>query len=270
MEKKILLMNDIPGYGKVATQAMMPILTHMGYRVFNLPTTLVSNTLDYGQFAMLDTTDYMMQTIKVWEELGFTFDCVCTGFLMSDEQGKIVEDFLSKQKGLRVVDPIMGDHGSLYNGISPKRIDTMKRLCGYCDILIPNGTEASFLTNFYQDKTIHSQEECVEMMKELVHLGAKSVVITSTKDEKGHHFVRGYDHQTKEFFHLPFTYIPVRFPGTGDMFSAVLVGKVLQGLSLKEAAIIAIKALSRWIQRNKDNEDTFQGIPVERDLAFLE
>ena len=31
MNEKILLINDIPGYGKVALAAMMPILAHMKY-----------------------------------------------------------------------------------------------------------------------------------------------------------------------------------------------------------------------------------------------
>ena len=48
MDKKILLINDMPGYGKVALPAMVPILTHMKYEVFSLPTALVSNMLDDG------------------------------------------------------------------------------------------------------------------------------------------------------------------------------------------------------------------------------
>ncbi|MDO5713238.1 MAG: pyridoxamine kinase [Tissierellia bacterium] len=270
MDKKILLVNDIPGYGKVATQAMLPILSHMGYRVFNLPTALISNTLDYGKFEILDTTTYMKHTIELWKELGFTFDCVCTGFLVSDEQGKLLAEFLSKEKGLKVVDPIMGDNGSLYNGVSEKRIDTMKRLCKHSDILIPNGTEASFLSNLYVGDTYHTEEQCYKIIEELLLLGAKSIVITSTKDGTGNHFIRGYDGINKEYFHVPFKHIPVRFPGTGDMFSAVMVGEVLKGRSLKDSVKIAARTLGQWIEENKDNKDKFQGIPVEQSLHILD
>lgn len=31
----------------------------MKFQVYNLPTALVSNTLDYGKFDILETTDYM-------------------------------------------------------------------------------------------------------------------------------------------------------------------------------------------------------------------
>ena len=78
--KNILIINDMPGYGKVALAAMLPILSHMGHNIYNLPTALVSNTLDYGKFTILDTTDYMKKSIAVWKELGFSFDCITTGF----------------------------------------------------------------------------------------------------------------------------------------------------------------------------------------------
>ena len=83
MTEKLLLINDLAGYGKVALGAMMPVLTHMGYDIYTLPTALVSNTLDYGKFEILDTTDYIAGTLRVWDELGFSFDAVSTGFIRS-------------------------------------------------------------------------------------------------------------------------------------------------------------------------------------------
>ena len=80
MKNKVLLINDLPGYGKVALSAMFPVLSAMGCDIYNLPTALVSNTLDYGKFEILDTTEYMKHTLDVWEALNFSFDCICTGF----------------------------------------------------------------------------------------------------------------------------------------------------------------------------------------------
>ena len=70
MSKKLLLINDLSGYGKVALSAMIPVLSHMKYETYNLPTAIVSNTLDYGKFDILDTTAYMKNTLNVWEQLG--------------------------------------------------------------------------------------------------------------------------------------------------------------------------------------------------------
>lgn len=73
--------------------AMLPVLTYMGCHVCNLPTALVSNTLDYGKFRILETTDYMRDTLAVWQELDFQFDAISTGFVVSEQQAKLIADF---------------------------------------------------------------------------------------------------------------------------------------------------------------------------------
>ncbi|MFR6184372.1 MAG: bifunctional hydroxymethylpyrimidine kinase/phosphomethylpyrimidine kinase [Lawsonibacter sp.] len=143
-----MIINDMPGYGKVALAAMLPILSNMGHSVYNLPTALVSNTLDYGTFSILDTTDYMVKAIAAWKKLGFSFDCITTGFLASAEQVDIIRDFIASQKkeGLLVMtDPIMGDDGKLYNGVTEETVENMRRLIGVADVIVPNLTEAEFL-----------------------------------------------------------------------------------------------------------------------------
>ena len=86
MGKRIVLFNDLPGYGKVALAAMVPLFSRMGHFPYQVPTAVVSNTLDFGKFRIQDMTDYMRDTIKVWDELGFDPDCICTGFVLSEEQ----------------------------------------------------------------------------------------------------------------------------------------------------------------------------------------
>ena len=97
MSKQILLINDMAGYGKVALSAMIPVLSHMRHHIYNLPTALVSNTLDYGQYDILETTDNMEHTMKIWDELGFSFDAVSTGFIVSERQAKLVAEFCRQQ-----------------------------------------------------------------------------------------------------------------------------------------------------------------------------
>ena len=205
--KNILIINDMPGYGKVALAAMLPVLSTMGHSVYNLPTALVSNTLDYGKFTILDTTDYMVKAIGVWKELGFQFDCITTGFLASAAQVGIIRDFISSQKkaGLLVMtDPIMGDEGKLYNGVSRETVDNMRRLIGVADVIVPNLTEAEFLTGLYQGQEALSREEAREVVDGLRSFGPRSVVVTSGQDrDTGRHEVWGYVHRTGEHFALP-------------------------------------------------------------------
>lgn len=98
MNKKILLVNDMPGYGKVALSAMTPILSTMGHSLFNLPTALVSNTLDYGKFEIMDTTEYMEKSLQIWEELNFSFDCISTGFIFTKRQVELILQYIEKRR----------------------------------------------------------------------------------------------------------------------------------------------------------------------------
>lgn len=134
--KKICCVNDMPGVGKIALSAMIPILSAKGIDVTSLPTALVSNTLDFGKFDILDTTDYMDKTVDIWHDLGFRFDCISTGFMVNPRQIDIVEKLINNQKKedlLVVVDPIMGDEGKLYNGMTDANVEIMRRLSSYAD-----------------------------------------------------------------------------------------------------------------------------------------
>lgn len=268
---KILLINDMCGYGKVATAAMLPILSYMGNSVYNLPTALVSNTLDYGKFNILETTDYITGVFPVWRELGFSFDAIATGFIASERQAGIVADYCREEaaKGIRIfVDPIMGDEGKLYNGVTPSTINSMREMVSVAHLIFPNYTEACYLTDTpYNNKGI-AREEAFALVDKLRELGSLSVLITSTLVD-GQHCVIGYNHEDEEYFLLPYEEVPVHFPGTGDIFSAIVDGHLLNGDSLQQSAQIAIDTLHKWIEANKENKDKNRGIPLERHLGDL-
>ncbi len=268
--KKLLLINDLPGYGKVALAAMMPVLTNMGYNIYNLPTALVSNTLEYGKFELLETTDYMRNSLAVWKELGFSFDAVATGFIVSQEQVKIISDYCREQskRGIKVFcDPIMGDEGVLYCGVSEKTVDLMRQLCSVSDYILPNLTEAAFLSGVPYS-TVTTRETVYDMIERLRALGAKSVVVTSVKTEDGDSVIC-YDHTTDKIFEIPFDAIPVRFPGTGDIFSAVFMGNILSGTSFYDSVKKAMDVVRTLISLNRDRSDKFKGIPLEAYLEVL-
>lgn len=271
--KNILIINDMPGYSKVAMAAMLPILSHMGHSVYNLPTALVSNTLDYGKFTILDTTDYMEKTIDVWHQLGFQFDCITTGFLASARQVDIIRRFIESQKkdGLLVMtDPIMGDDGSLYNGVGEDTVENMRRLIGVADVIVPNQTEAQFLTGLYRAQDALTATQARQVVDALRAYGPRTVIVTSGVDsDSGENVVWGYDHQTGEYFTIPYRLIRVHFPGTGDMFSAVLVGELLRGTPLQAAVKRAMDVLEKLVFLEKDELEKNKGIRIEKFLDVL-
>ncbi len=271
MSKQILLINDMAGYGKVATAAMLPILSYMGLPVYNLPTALVSNTLDYGKFNILDTTDYIRGVFPVWKELGFTFDAIATGFIASERQARLIADYCLEQAltGTTVfVDPIMGDEGHLYNGVTPATILSMREMVAVAHLTYPNYTEACYLTDTpYREEGVDAVE-AKRLIDGLRQIGARSVLITSIRVE-GQTSVVGYHADSDTYFSLPYEEIPVHFPGTGDIFSAVLIGNLLCDKSLQVSTRLAMDAVFRLIDANKDNVDKNRGIPLENFLHLV-
>ncbi len=267
--KQILLINDVVGYSHVGMVAMLPILTHLGHSSYNLPTALVSNTLDYGQFNVLETTDYMRGTIPVWRQLGFRFDAVCTGLMFSEEQATLVASYCRQLRGEGTtifVDPIMGDGGRLYNGISDTQVQLMREMVGVADLTFPNYTEACYLIGTpYRAEGLTWDEAC-RMLDGIVALGAKAAVVTSAcvDDQRCVVGVQG-----DNYFRIDYEEIPVAFHGTGDIFSAVLIGHLMNGETLKESTATAMRVVSRLIERNLDQKDLCQGIPIEKCLDLL-
>ena len=270
--KQILLVNDLPGYGKVALAAMMPVLTHMGHYTYNLPTALVSNTLDYGKFEIQDTTDFMKNTLAVWQELGFAFDAISTGFIVSRQQADMIASYCGKerQKGTKIfVDPIMGDEGHLYNGLTEDTVKSMRTLISAADYMVPNYTEAALLAGVTYKEEGLSEAEMKELLLTLHHISSGSVVITSAKVD-GMDTVAIYDAEKKEFSFHPFTMVPVRFPGTGDIFSSIFMGEILNGAPMTKSVEKAMNAVKAMILRSRDRQDTFKGIPIETCLEVLD
>ena len=271
--KNILIIGDMPGYGKIGMAAVLPILSNMGHSVYNLPTALVSNNFDYGKFSVLDTTAYMREAIQVWRELGFQFDCVTTGFLASADQVDLLRGFIDSQRKedfLVVTDPIMGDGGKLYNGSTRDTVDNMRRFLGVSDVIVPNLTEGEFLTGLFEGEEALTGEQARQVLGGLLACGPKSVVVTSGRErETGRHVVWGFDGGTGEYFTVPYRFIKAHFPGTGDIFTSLLTGQLLDGRSLPQAVQKAVDLLERLIFLEQDVAERNNGIRIEKYLSVL-
>lgn len=272
-----MIINDMCGYSTVATTAMLPILSYMGIPTTTLPTAIISNNLEYGKFAILETTDYIQQSFKVWEELGFHSDAIATGFMASERQAEIVATYCREQArhGTMVfVDPIMGDEGTLYNGITDATVNAMRCMLGVANLCFPNYTEACYITSTPYNPQGVTREEAAALVSKLRQIGSQSVLITSIPID-GDMCVIGYDDndddvENKKDFVLTYDEIPTRIPGTGDIFSAIVIGHLLKGDTLVTGTQKAMNSVRRLIDINKDNQDKFRGIPIERHLSELE
>lgn len=280
--KQILLINDVVGHSHVGMVAMWPILTYYGHAVYNLPTALVSNNFDYGDYSVMETTAYMRDTLPVWQRLHFAFDAVCTGYMFSDEQARLVADYsrsLAASGTALFVDPVMADSGSLYHGLDAHHIDLMRDMVSVADLTFPNYTEACLLTDTPFRQEGMTWEQAVVLMDKMADLGAKAVVVTSAKVD-GQPCVIGrrsstpikgivQDFEEGRYFRLDYDEIPIAFPGTGDIFSSVLIGHLMSGETLKDSTLSAMAVVRRLIDHNRKQDDIRLGIPIEQCLHLL-
>lgn len=270
--KRILLINDLCGYGKVATTAMVPILSYMGVPSYELPTALVSNNLEYGKFEILETTDYIKASLKIWKELDFHYGAIATGFIASERQAKIISDYCREQAATGTaiyVDPIMGDEGKLYNGITQGTISSMRQMVSVAHLCFPNYTEACYLTGIEYKEEGVTEGDAFAIVERLQDMGSRSVLVTSIRVD-GQTSVVGYNADADKRFLLAYDEIPVRIPGTGDIFSAIVIGHLMNGKTLQEATRRAMDNVRTLIDMNKDMDDKYRGIPLERQLSVLD
>lgn len=142
----------------------------------------------------------------------------------------------------------------------------MRELCSISDYILQNYSEAVFLLGIDSKEKSISYDKAQTIIHKLRKIRSKSVVITSMNIED-QIAVMEYDFNNDKCFMLPYENISINFPGTGDIFSAVMMGKVLLGKPLKISVQSAMDYMKKLIILNKDNEDKFKGIPIE---AYLD
>ena len=125
-------------------------------------------------------------------------------------------------------------------------------------------------TGLYRGQEALTRAEARQVVDGLLAFGPRSVVITSGQDrDTGRHEVWGYDHGSGEYFSIPYRLIQVHFPGTGDIFSAVLAGSLLNGQPFRAAVKRAMDVVEQLIFLEQDEIEKNKGIRIERFLDLL-
>lgn len=272
--KKVCAVHDLTGLGHVSLNEVIAILSTMGQQVVSLPTAVLSANTSYENYRIFDLTSMMPEFIDHWKELEVEFDAIYSGFLGSPEQINIVigliKDF-DHPELLVVVDPVFGDDGELYTSFTMEIVHEMRKLIEVADIITPNITEAAFLLEEeYPDKL--PTEVAKEWCRRLAEKGPKVVVLTSVPDEGPvkRTAVIAYNREEDRFWKVSCDYIPASFPGTGDAFTSVMLGSLMQGDSLPIALDRAIQFISIGIRSTYGFKDHInEGILIERVLSYL-
>lgn len=163
----------------------------------------------------------------------------------------------------------MADNGKLYPAFDEAYAKENAKLCAKADLIVPNLTEASFLTGLPY-KTEYDQKYILELLDALAQLGPKYVALTGVSFEKEKIGVMGLNTETTEYFEYYTEHVPVSYHGTGDIFSSVVVGALTRGKSLPEAFRIACDYTKETIGYTfKERGTDVYGVDFEMTLPQL-
>ncbi|MCL2019035.1 MAG: pyridoxamine kinase [Oscillospiraceae bacterium] len=233
-QKKVAAIHDMSGFGRCSLTVILPVISAMGIQVCPVPTAVMAtHTGGFGDVVMKDLSELIPVSLKKYKELKIDFDAVYSGFLASETQIDHCLDFFgSYPDALKVVDPVMGDHGRVYSTYTEELCKRMGELTDVADLITPNVTEAAILlgekyTQFMEKDTARNwlkrlRERTPTVVITGVHL-PDGDVINICADKNGQWAVKC-------------EYVPESYPGTGDLFASVLTGSLLKGCELGEAA----------------------------------
>lgn len=252
-QKKIALINDITGFGRCSIAVSLPIISALKVQCCFIPTAILSNHTGFNNFFFEDYTPKMKEYIRNWEALGLNFDGICTGFLGSKEQIKIVIDFLEKFKiktTIVLIDPVMGDYGSLYSTYTNEMCKEMQNLIKYADILTPNLTEVCRLLDLPYPNETPSHEELYLLCKKLSIQGPSKIVITGLDREN---YIENFIFEINK----PYKIIKVEKIGedrcgTGDVFSSIVAASVIKGEDFTNSVEKATSFISKSLKFTTD------------------
>lgn len=267
--KRILTVQDISCLGQCSMTVALPILSACGVETCVLPSAVLStHTGGFGKPAVRDLTEDIPAICAHWRSRGITFDAIYTGYLGSPRQIGLVEeifDSLLAPGGLAIVDPAFADHGKLYAGFDEAYVQAMKGLCVRADVVIPNVTEICMLTGLpYGEEP--GTERTEALLRAMKALGCGSVVLTGVGDPG----MTGTAVLTEgEIYRHSHEKIARSFHGTGDIFASALVGHLMRGSSLPEAAAAAAEFTKRCIQNTVEDPAHWYGVKFETALPEL-
>lgn len=273
-QKRVLAIHDISCIGKCSLTVALPIISASGAECSILPTSVLStHTGGFENYTFHDLTDEVEPIVNHWKSLNLQVDAIYTGYLGSFRQielMKMIFDEFRTENSLICVDPVMGDAGKLYALFDEDFAKGMATLCGKADLIMPNLTEASYMTGLPYKESGYDEAYILSMLEALHGLGAEKVVLTGVSFEEDK--LGAAASEKGKVTYIMNDRIEGYFHGTGDVFGSALVGALVNGKTLEESVKIAVDYTVNCIRRTKEaGTEARYGVCFEKELpAYID
>lgn len=268
--KKILTIQDISCVGQCSLTVALPIISACGIETCVLPSAVLStHTAGFSGYTFRDLTEDMPAITDHWVKEGISFEAIYTGYLGSTKQIDYVADIFDRVAAnncLKIVDPAMADNGSLYPGFDTAFVEAMKVLCGKADYILPNITEASFLTGLPY-KTEYDRAYIDELLEKLLALGSRNIILTGVSYAPGKTGVVVVEDGVYSYYEHE--KLSNSCHGTGDIYASAFVGAIVRGKSAYDSAKIAADYTVECIKATAEEDNHWYGAKFEPVLVKL-
>ena len=268
--KRALTIQDISCVGQCSLTVALPIISACGVETCVLPSAVLStHTGGFTGYTFRDLTEDMPSIKDHWVKENLKFDAVYTGYLGSTKQIDYVADIMAavgNEACVKVVDPAMADNGKLYYGFDMEFVESMKGLCAKADYVMPNITEACFLTG-EEYRTEYDHDFIDRLLEKLCTLGTKNVILTGVSYAKGRTGIEVLENGVRQYYEHE--QIAGGIHGTGDIYASAFVGAKLRGKTAFEAAAIAADYVVACILESQKDPNHTYGARFEPVLGKL-
>lgn len=269
-QKKAAVINDFSSFGRCSLAAALPVLSALKVQCCPVPTAVFTNHTGFRNFSWYDCSDRLDSYIDDWKATGLSFSAIASGYLSSVRQLDFVERFIEAFRTdatVVLVDPVMGDYGRLYPAFKDDVAKGLRALLPHADMLTPNLTEACILAGREYDESL-SDGDLLALAEELCPPRGKGCVISGVPRD-GHlaNFVYSRDEGPAV---VTAPRVGVDRSGTGDVFSAVVLGMLLNGESVTTAVEKSVAFVTATIERAVELRiPVTDGLPFEETLSML-
>ena len=248
MPRHVLSISSQVAYGPVGNSASVPALQAAGFTVSQVPTIILSNHPGLGNPSGVKLPPTELEAIlKSLEALGALDTClgVMTGYFASADQVRIAASYIHKMKSKNaslyvLVDPVLGDDGSLY--VSSEVANAMRdELLPLASCITPNCFELSWLSG----KPVSSKSEALIAA---ATLPCKEVLATSIPHDAGKLTTLAIT--GSEYVETISEVKPAVPHGTGDFLAGLYLAARLSSFESRDALKLSAGILDASISRS--------------------